>query len=85
MAEDFTYITLLEGKLKACISLLSREKNAGYWTMKVRLTYENEPAGVTSFNLHGYSRAEAEEVARNFGSNQYLMQQVDEFLWGESD
>lgn len=83
--ERLSYITMLENNLKACVSLESREKNAGYWMMKIHLFYDGEPAGVTSFNLHGYTRQEAEAVAQNIASNQYLMKEIDMYLWGESD
>ncbi|SMF28483.1 hypothetical protein SAMN02745866_01833 [Alteromonadaceae bacterium Bs31] len=53
--------------------------------MRVQLYYQNEPAGVTTFNLHGYTRSEAEDVARNVHKNAYLMKEIDEYLWGESE
>ncbi|WP_018277213.1 hypothetical protein WKI13_14075 [Teredinibacter turnerae] len=83
--DGFNYITQLEGDLKACITLCSHEINAGYWNMRVQLFYENQPAGVASFNLHGYSQEEAESVAKNFNTNAYLMREIDEYLWGDSD
>ena len=55
------------------------------WRMLVRLYYDNEPAGTTSFNLQGYSREEAEHLARHLGENAFVMREIDEFLWGESD
>lgn len=83
--QELNYITPLEGNLKAHISLESHETNAGYWFMKVQLFYDGEPAGTTSFNLHGYNQEEAENVAKNLSSNAYLMKEIDEYLWGESD
>ena len=87
----FNLISHLEGKLKAYISLAnidvdaSAEADSESWLMKVNLFYENEPAGSTSFTLQGYSHDEAVEVARNLKSNQFLMKEIDELLWGESD
>ena len=53
--------------------------------MEVELLYETHPAGRVSFNLNGYSQAEAEAVAHGFKHNQALMQEVDLLLWGEMD
>jgi len=83
--EQLNFISHLEDKLRAGISLTSHESSTGYWHMRVQLYYENKPAGVASFTLQGYSREEAEDVARNLGKNAYLMREIDEFLWGESD
>lgn len=55
------------------------------WRLDIKLTYHGDPAGHTSFNLHGYSQQEAEQVARNIRSNAYIMKEIDEQLWGESD
>lgn len=83
--ENLNFITPLDAGLSASISLHDRELNAGYWVMRVRLFYDGKEAGKTSFNLHGYSKDEAEDLAKNFKSNPYLMKEVDELLWGESD
>lgn len=85
MRPTLNYITRLEGELKAAVSLFSQQLNAGYWIMKVQLFYAGEPAGTTSFTLKGYSREEAEEVARNLPRNAFLMREIDEFLWGDND
>ncbi len=82
---EFNFISNLEGNLRACISLESHEKNAGYWIMRVQLFYQGEPAGVTSFNLQGYNQEEATDVAMNLNKNPFLMREIDEFLWGESE
>ena len=81
--EDFYMITTLEGKLKAAVDLSKR--NDDLWLLKVKLVYDGEPAGELSFNLNGYDHAEAEQVARNIHHNDYLMREIDEYLWGESD
>lgn len=82
---NLNFISHLEGDLRACISLDSHELNAGYWYMRVQLFYQDEPAGVTSFTLQGYSQEEAEAVARDLPNNAFLMREIDEYLWGESD
>lgn len=80
-----TYIANLDAGVKASISLISKETNAGYWLMKVHLYYEGKSAGITSFTLRGYSQDEAEQVARGLPKNAFLLREIDEFLWGESD
>ena len=81
--EAFNLISQLEGRLNAHISL--SEQSANYWLMRVQLFYDGEAAGTTSFNLEGYTEEEAEAVARNIKNNAFLMREIDEFLWGESD
>jgi len=78
------FITLIEGKLKAAVELRPTEEEQT-WLLLVRLDYDGAPAGTASFNLHGYSREEAEQIATHIPDNPYLMKEIDEFLWGESD
>ncbi|WP_036233489.1 hypothetical protein [Marinobacterium litorale] len=51
--------------------------------LRLKLFYDNEPAGILSFDLNGYSPAEAVSVARNIGANQYIMREIDEYLCGD--
>ena len=83
--DTFNMISLLEEKLKAFVSLKPREHEVDCWTMNVQLYYEGEHAGSTRFTLRGYNQQEAEDVARNIKSDAYLMREIDEYLWGESD
>ena len=83
--DELNFITTLDGHLRACISLACGDELASFWKMTVQLFYDGESAGTTSFKLHGYNREEAEDVARNLNRNAYLMREIDEFLWGESD
>lgn len=78
------YITLLEGKLQAAIELRPTQ-SATDWMLLVRLVYDGTPAGTAGFTLHGHSREDAEHVARNISSNAFMMKEIDEYLWGESD
>jgi hypothetical protein len=78
-------ITPLEGNLKAALQLRPVPQQADSWILQVDLFYDGSPAGSTSFRLNGYSRADAEQVARTVRSNAYMMKEIDEFLWGESD
>lgn len=78
-------ITQLEGKLKACLSLSAAPQGADAWNLEVRLFYDGAPAGTATFDLHGYSQSEAEAIVRDFRCNAFLMQEIDQLLWGESD
>ncbi len=88
--QPFHFITQLEGNLKAVLQLqpVAIGAQAGehqHWRLDIDLFYDGNAAGKTSFNLHGYSYQEAQAVARNIRSNAYVMKEIDEFLWGESD
>jgi len=88
--EDFHYITQLERNLKAAVQLRpagfdAQTSELQHWRLEITLFYDGNPAGKTSFNLHGFSRDEAEYVARNIRDNAYVMKEIDEYLWGESD
>ena len=83
--EVFNLIVPLEKKLKGYLRLLSTPHRADTWLLEVRLFYEAEPVGRTSFTLDGYTQEEAESVARNIKSNSYLMQEIDQYLWSEND
>jgi|AZIK01.1.fsa_nt_gi hypothetical protein len=78
------YIQPLEGDLRAVVELRATAY-ADIWLLLIQLSYQSDLAGTTSFNLHGYNREEAEEVAKNIQSNPYVMKEIDEYLWGESD
>lgn len=82
---EYNYIAPLDGGLLACITLLATDEQTSAWLMRVNLMYDGKPAGSKEFNLHGYSLDEAQTLARNLRQNAYLMQEIDEFLWGESD
>nr|WP_221189700.1 hypothetical protein [Azomonas macrocytogenes] len=78
-------IVQLEKKLKAYLRLLPIPQRADAWLLEVQLYYESEPAGRTSFTLQGYTQEEAEAVARGIRHNDYLMQEIDQYLWSEND
>lgn len=81
--EELDLITQLEGKLKAAINLQPLATDS--WRLSLKLVYDGHPAGSLSFDLNGYGEGEAREIARNVSSNAYLMREIDEYLWGESD
>ena len=83
--ETFNLISHLEGKLKAFIKLVPDTLMDDSWRLEVDLFYDNEPVGMTSFNLHGYKQDEAREIAQNIKHNQFIMREIDEYLWGDSD
>lgn len=78
-------ISHLEGNLKAAVALKPATADEQNWLLELRLMYDGSSVGTTSFNLYSYSREEAEHIARNIKSNQFIMKEIDEFLWGESD
>ncbi len=73
----------IEGKLRAAINVRMTQEDT--WLLTLNLVYDGHPAGKLSFNLNGYSEEEAYEVARNLNQYPYLMREIDEYLWGESD
>ncbi len=83
VADSMDFITALEGRLMAAVNLMP--KGANSWLLSLRLVYDGTPAGTLSFDLNGYSAAEAGELARNIRSQPFLMREIDEYLWGESD
>lgn len=83
--EVLNLITQLERNLKAFLRLRPDPRAPEAWHLDVQLYYEGERAGTTTFNLQGYTQDEAEDVARNLRHNDFLMHEIDQFLWGESD
>ena len=65
--------------------MIPDDETARTWLLHVRLAYENHPAGDMRFTLHNYSQAEARAIASNIRSNPFLMREIDEYLWSESD
>lgn len=85
MQEDVLNLILpLERKLKAYLRLLPAA-GTDNWLLEVQLYHDAHPVGKTSFNLHGYTQEEAEQTARTMRTNEYLMQEIDNFLWGEEN
>ncbi len=80
---SFDLITQLEGNLKAAVNLAQRDGQS--WTLSLKLMYDGHPAGQLSFNLHGYDATEARDLATNIATHSFLMREIDEYLWGESD
>lgn len=83
--ETLNLITPLEGVLKAAVTLLPHSEHKSCWLLEITLFHRGDHAGTTSFNLNGYSREEAEDIARNIKSNPFLMREIDEHLRGDSD
>lgn len=81
--DSLDLIAQLEGKLKAAINVQREAEDC--WKISLRLVYDGHPAGTVSFNLNGYNAQEAREIAQNIPDNAYIMREIDEYLWGESD
>lgn len=78
------YIIPLEGALKA-IAELEPGHSPDSWLLSLKLLYDGEPSGQTSFNLHGYSEPEAKELVQNIYRHEYIMREIDDLLFGDSD
>ena len=81
--ETLDLITHLEGKLKAAVNLQQYANQS--WKLSLKLMYDGHPAGSLSFNLDGYDADEARAIAKSIPSNAFMMREIDEHLWGESD
>lgn len=77
-------IVQLEKSLKAHVRL-KPASGVDNWLLEVQLYYQGSAVGRTSFNLHGYTQEEAENTARTIRTNEYLMQEIDHFLWSEEN
>ena len=83
--DTFHLITPLEGNLKAAVELKPVPRREHEWVLDINLIYDGASAGTASFKLYGYSQPDAEQVARTIRDNDYLMKEIDDYLWGESD
>jgi len=83
--DTLNLISQLERNLKALIKLNPATDQVNNWRLEIQLFYQGHPAGNTSFNLHGYTQEEAENIARTVKDNPYMMREIDDYLWGESD
>jgi hypothetical protein len=86
--QEFHYMVNIENRLRALVTLQNQgESPVGdhKWLMALDLFYDGDAAGKTSFTLHGYSEEEAQKIAQSIGENDYMMKEIDEFLWGEND
>lgn len=76
-------ITPLEGELMAAVKLSYHSDTV--WVLSLQLMFEGQPAGIKTFDLVGYTQEEAQQVARDVRNNAFIMREIDEYLWGESD
>jgi hypothetical protein len=83
--DTLNLISQLERNLKALIKLNPSPDQPSDWKLDIQLFYQGHPAGNTSFNLHGYTQEEAENIARTVKDNPFMMREIDDYLWGESD
>lgn len=52
-------------------------------TLNLEIFYDNHPTGSLSFDLHNYEYEEIAGLAQNIRSNEYILQEVDNFLSGD--
>lgn len=79
------YICKLEGALNAAVELFNQTTDTSQWQLSIKLFHNNVPVGSTQFTLNGYSKTEAEDIAKNIRTNPFIMREIDEYLWGEMD
>ncbi|MFV8818399.1 hypothetical protein [Haliea sp. E17] len=82
-AGSMDLIVPLEGELMAAVNLVPQGERA--WLLSLRLVYDGFPAGILRFDLNGYDADEARSIAASIRDNPFLMREIDEYLWGESD
>ncbi|WP_114418285.1 hypothetical protein [Marinospirillum perlucidum] len=82
--QNYHLITPLEGDLSAVIELLPRETET-HWLLDVKILHSGEPVADISFNLDGHTQEEALELAHNLPKHGYIMREIDDLLFGDSE
>lgn len=82
--ESYHLIRHLEGKLQAVMELQPADP-VDHWLLLLKLIYDGEPAGELSFNLHNYTEAEARDLAHNITQHGFIMREIDDLLFGDSE
>ncbi|MBE0505596.1 MAG: hypothetical protein IBX50_02620 [Marinospirillum sp.] len=77
-------ISHLEGNLRAVMELQPAAE-AESWLLQVKLIYDGEPAGEISFNLLHYTEEEARHLAHNITDHGFIMREIDDLLFGDSE
>lgn len=81
---SYHLIRHLEGNLQAVMELQPREQGK-HWYLLVKLIYAGEAAGEISFNLHNYSEDEARDLVHNITDHGFIMREIDDLLFGDSE
>lgn len=82
--ESYHLISHLEGSLRAVMELQPAAE-AESWLLLVKLIYDGEPAGEISFNLLNYTEEEARHLAHNITDHGFIMREIDDLLFGDSE
>ena len=51
--------------------------------LQLEIYYDNQQTGGLSFDLHNYEYADIIAIAQNIRSNDFILQEVDNFLSGD--
>ncbi len=79
------FICRLDDSLRATVALQPHQTEVDCWVLTLQLFYQLHPAGETSFTLRGYSEQEAIALARDIGASPFIRNEIDQFLWSDSD
>jgi len=60
-----------------------KESNPTRITLNIEIFYDNHQTGSLSFDLHNYEYEDIVGLAQNIRSNEYILQEVDNFLSGD--
>lgn len=75
-----SFINNLDAQLRAIAELQLATRNRPVTRLRLKLFYSGEPAGRLSFDLNGFSPAEAVALARDIGSHPLIMREIDDCL-----
>lgn len=71
-------------RILSSIKLISAAMNTPPRVMlQLEIYYDNHQTGSLSFDLHNYGYADIIAVAQNIRSNDFILQEVDNFLSGD--
>jgi len=71
-------------RILSSVKLISVAMNAPLRVMlQLEIYYDNQQTGGLSFDLHNYEYADIIAIAQNIRSNDFILQEVDNFLSGD--
>lgn len=79
-ASALSFINNLDARLRVVARLQLATRFNQPMRLRLRLFYDNEPAGTLSFELNGYSPAEAVALARDVSASPIIMREIDDCL-----
>jgi hypothetical protein len=82
-AGGLSFINNIDAQLRVIAELQLATAAHHVIRLRLRLFYSGKPAGVLSFDLNGFSPAEAVALARDIAGNHTIMREIDEYLCGD--